>query len=224
MYNIVELVGTRYIYSGLNNKVEGVLEHLKDGSVVDLTGAKFGPACASTIVRHQSRLNFVSSDPKESDILQSNAEAIKAKSMYPEIEVPQITSFEDIIDFIGSVHTNVTLPSTTDSRVLGAYILLLMAKPEHTYNITRVAPEISNILQGYYIPLETMDCYYCGYGYVSEEPIPNSYRIPKDLGSVKFDINNPDLKHPLSLAVYFVRNIFEEELGRTLQEIIEGGL
>ena len=217
MVFLTELMNTRYICNALSLRLRETLEKLPEGETVNVNRVKFGPGAYVTLVGFMGKLNFVNSgDEKLNKILQDKQAEVR-NYRKPNMPIPVIKSFEDILSFVNSVPNNLPYLKwefDTSRDVSVAIIALILARPDLTIDISNRYVEIFEMLRSLGCPKPKHPIYVSiiNRNYIQPKvPNGNYTYAPVEFGmGPAIDLVHPDPNHMFYKVVCNIRKLYEE--------------
>lgn len=155
--SLVDIMGTRYLANFLDYDLTKALEKLADGTTVDVSKVKFGPASFTAVMQHMNRLNFINSEDSELDsILQSMQRDTRAK-LTPNMKLPVVLNWDDLLTYVKEFPLDKEYymwDITVDRNAVFAIIAVILSYPQLRFDISNMYYQIFSLLEGLGAPTE----------------------------------------------------------------------
>lgn len=218
MISLVELMNTKYVCNALAVRLDEALHTVPDGSTVDVGRVKFGPGAYVVITNHMKRLNFVNTGDKTlNNILQEQHKDLNGVQE-PTLELPEISSFEDIVSYVKSLPSGLPYYKwelSLNRDVLNTIVACIIARPDLVFDISNMYVEVFKTLQVLGCPKSKNLVYVSvlNRNYVQPTQPEGTYiSAPIQFGmSSPIDLENPDESHMFYRVVCGLRDYYKEE-------------
>lgn len=217
MQFLTDILGTRYAYSALSMYINKKLTEIPDGETIDVTRVKFGPGAFAIVINHMQRLNFINSGDKELDKTLKEIQAAERDNRDPNVELPVINSYEDIVAFVKNIPEGLKyykFKVDVSVKAQHAIIALVLARPDLEIDISNRYIETFAVLDGlgapkggarFYVQMDSPR-------YLQNtQPNGNSVSAPMRFGLDKpIDLENPDPNHFFYKVIKNMQKAYEE--------------
>lgn len=152
-----DLMNTRFIINSLSGRFLSVLKRAhNEGLELDLRECRFGPECASIMRSWYDKVDFKNTEDENADyILKANMEAARYEyEQYELLDIKKGITLGEVMELIKTLPTgakyNVKI-NLTDIVCKAAIAMIIMARPDITYDIRGCASDIFDFVRDSWI-------------------------------------------------------------------------